>query len=168
MLIKDLAEDLRLIAGRQQSRVSEHSSESEAGGGGYVASGELIPDVDVKAEHCPPHVVTLVVNRAEDAPDGVCCRHGYGPVDAQTCRELAAMLAAGSAAAWCLTLTGADGRAAAHACAGDGPAEGQPVLTWAAGLRARLKLLVAGVRPCAATWITPCRSTRAAGLANAI
>jgi hypothetical protein len=69
---------------------------------------------------------------------------GRGPVDAQTSRELAAMLAASSATRWCLTLTGQDGRAVAHACAGCGPAAGQPVLSWAAGLRKKLKLLETG------------------------
>jgi len=46
---------------------------------------------------------------------------GLGPVDAGTCRELAGRLAAGPGAAWCLTLTDAGGRAAAHACARNGP-----------------------------------------------
>ncbi len=69
---------------------------------------------------------------------------GRGPVDAQTSRELAAMLAANSATRWCLTLTGQDGRAVAHACAGCGPAAGQPVVSWAAGLRKKLKLLETG------------------------
>ncbi len=69
---------------------------------------------------------------------------GRGPVDAQTSRELAAMLAASSATRWCLTLTGQDGRAVAHACAGRGPDAGQPLLSWAAGLRKKLKLLETG------------------------
>ncbi len=64
---------------------------------------------------------------------------GHGPVDAPVSRELAAQI--GPAARWCLTVTGADGRAVAHACARSGPAAGEPVLRWAAGLRARLKLL---------------------------
>jgi len=45
---------------------------------------------------------------------------GFGPLDAWTCRELAALLAAGRAQ-WCVTLTGPDGRAVAHACASRGP-----------------------------------------------
>jgi hypothetical protein len=48
---------------------------------------------------------------------------GLGPVDADTCRDLAGRLAAGQAATWCLTLIDAGGRAAAHACAGNGPGQ---------------------------------------------
>jgi hypothetical protein len=67
---------------------------------------------------------------------------GYGPADAATCRDLTARLGTDSATRWCLTLTGADGRAAAHACAGrHGPDAGQPVISWAAGLRAKLQFL---------------------------
>jgi hypothetical protein len=69
---------------------------------------------------------------------------GHGPVDADTSRELAAMLAASSGTRWCLTLIGSDGRAVGHACARRGPAAGEPVLRWAAGLRARLGLLETG------------------------
>jgi hypothetical protein len=65
-----------------------------------------------------------------------------GPVDATTCSQLAAIM--DRASRWCLTLTGPDGRAAGHACASRGPAAGQPVITWVAGLRAKLKLLEAG------------------------
>ncbi len=67
---------------------------------------------------------------------------GHGPADAGTCRDLASRL--GPAARWCLTLTGPDGRAAAHACAPRPPAAGTPAITWADGLRARLQYLQAG------------------------
>jgi hypothetical protein len=74
---------------------------------------------------------------------------GYGPADAATCRDLAERL--GSTSRWCLTLTGPDGRAVAHACAGrHGPDAGQPLITWAAGLRGKLQLLESGT----------CRHTR--------
>jgi hypothetical protein len=69
---------------------------------------------------------------------------GYGPVDAAASRQLAGLLAADPATRWCLTLTGPDGRAAGHACARRGPAAGEPVLTWAAGLRERLLVLESG------------------------
>ncbi len=69
---------------------------------------------------------------------------GHGPVAASTSRELAAMLARSTTTRWCLTLTGPAGLAAGHACASRGPAAGQPVLTWAAGLSARLGLLETG------------------------
>jgi len=69
---------------------------------------------------------------------------GYGPVDADTGRELAARV--GDGARWCLTLTGADGRAVAHGCArgGDRPEPGAPAVRWAAGLRDRLQFLASG------------------------
>ncbi len=67
---------------------------------------------------------------------------GYGPADAGTCRELAAMM--GTSARWCLTLTGPDGRAVAHACARRPPPPGPGLLQWAAGLRAKLTFLETG------------------------
>jgi hypothetical protein len=67
---------------------------------------------------------------------------GRGPVDAPTSRELAAMLTASAGARWCVTVTGHDGRAVGHACAGRrGPTAGQPVIRWVAGLRTKLRLL---------------------------
>jgi len=69
---------------------------------------------------------------------------GHGPVDAQTSRELAGLLARDPATRWCLTVTGPGGQAVAHACARRGPARGEPVITWAAGLRNRLVVLDTG------------------------
>ena len=69
---------------------------------------------------------------------------GHGPVDAPVSRELARLLSASAGTRWCLTVTGADGRAVGHACARRGPAAGEPVLRWVAGLRARLGLLETG------------------------
>ena len=67
---------------------------------------------------------------------------GYGPADAATCRELAAMT--GTSARWCLTLTGPGGRAVAHACARRPPPPGPGLIKWAAGLRTQLKFLETG------------------------
>jgi hypothetical protein len=67
---------------------------------------------------------------------------GYGPADAGTCRELAAMM--GTSARWCLTLTGPGGRAVAHACARRPPPPGPGLITWAAGLRDKLATLETG------------------------
>jgi hypothetical protein len=53
-----------------------------------------------------------------DAPGDVA---GFGPVDADTCRDLASRLAASPGTRWCLTVTGPDGRAVAHGCARAGP-----------------------------------------------
>ena len=52
----------------------------------------------------------------------------------------------GTSARWCLTLTGPDGRAVAHACARRPPPPGPGSIQWAAGLRAKLKFLETG--PC--------------------
>ena len=63
---------------------------------------------------------------------------GLGPFDADTCRDLAARLAAGQTARWCVTLTGSDGRAVAHACgrSGPGPPGGpQDHAAWLANLK---------------------------------
>jgi hypothetical protein len=46
---------------------------------------------------------------------------GLGALDAETCRDLAAALAANSASRWCLTITGSDGRAVSHGCARASP-----------------------------------------------
>jgi hypothetical protein len=73
-----------------------------------------------------------------DAPAEVA---GYGPVDSQDGRALAGMLARDPATRWCLTVTGPDGAALAHACARRAPGAGQPVIRWAADLRARLQIL---------------------------
>jgi hypothetical protein len=64
-----------------------------------------------------------------DAPGEV---GGHGPADADTCRDIAAWLAANDRARWCVTFTDADGRAAAHACARHGPPP-QPPLPRSAG-----------------------------------
>ena len=69
---------------------------------------------------------------------------GYGPVDAATGRDLAALIAAGPAARWCITVTRADGRAAGFARARCGPRPDQPVIAWAAGLRDRLQMFATG------------------------
>ena len=49
---------------------------------------------------------------------------GFGPLDATDSEALAAALARDPATTWCLTITGPDGRPAAHGCAKTGP--GQP------------------------------------------
>jgi hypothetical protein len=46
---------------------------------------------------------------------------GYGPLDADDSRDLAALLARHPGSRWCVTLTGEGGRAVAHGCARTGP-----------------------------------------------
>jgi len=63
---------------------------------------------------------------------------GHGPLDSGTCRDLAARLAAaGSAARWCVTQVGPDGRATAHACAHSPPPPGAEA-AWLASARFRI------------------------------
>jgi len=63
---------------------------------------------------------------------------GHGPVGADTARDLASRLAAtGSAARWCVTKVGPDGRAAAHACAHAPPRPGAEA-SWLDSLRFRV------------------------------
>jgi hypothetical protein len=71
-----------------------------------------------------------------DAPGDVA---GLGPLDADACRELAERVRRGPGARWCVTLTGRDGRAVAHACSAAGPGptgHGPPGFqrAWLAGL----------------------------------
>jgi HNH endonuclease len=73
-----------------------------------------------------------------DAPGEVA---GYGPADAATCRDLVGRTGPGTR--WCLTVTGADGRAVAHACAPAG-SPGPASIRWAAGLRSRMQFLESG------------------------
>jgi hypothetical protein len=46
---------------------------------------------------------------------------GYGPLDADDSRDVAALLARQSGSRWCITLTGEGGRPMAHGCARVGP-----------------------------------------------
>jgi HNH endonuclease len=46
---------------------------------------------------------------------------GFGALDAGTCRDLTAALAANPATRWCVTLVSTDGRPVAHGCARAGP-----------------------------------------------
>jgi hypothetical protein len=51
---------------------------------------------------------------------------GYGPLDADDSRTVAAMLGAHPATTWCVTLTGRAGRPVAHGCAGARPSPAPP------------------------------------------
>ena len=70
---------------------------------------------------------------------------GHGAADADTCRDLAARI--GPATRWCLTLTGDDGQAIAHACARHPPRPANPgcpgdlVIRWATGLSCKMQYL---------------------------
>jgi hypothetical protein len=61
---------------------------------------------------------------------------GFGPLDAADSRALAAALARDPATKWCVTITGSDGRAAAHGCAKAGPGPPPPlgIHAWLTGI----------------------------------
>ena len=59
---------------------------------------------------------------------------GLGALDAGACRDLADLLARHPATRWCITVTGAGGRAVAHGCARAGPGSGSdPPHRWPPG-----------------------------------
>ncbi len=73
---------------------------------------------------------------------------GHGPADADSCRDLAART--GPATRWCLTLTGDQGQAVAHACASRPPGPpgtgysghpSDPLVRWAIELRPKMQYL---------------------------
>jgi hypothetical protein len=137
--------------GVSDNRVGRYGS----GGGGYGSGGGR--DGDTLPARSPSSGVPSGLPRGgsihltmplaalaglSDAPGEI---SGYGPADAASCRDLASRIGADPATRWCLTLTGADGRAAAHACAGrHEPDAGQAVITWANGLLAKLHFLETG------------------------
>jgi hypothetical protein len=74
----------------------------------------------------------------------------YGALDAPTCRELAAALAAQPAARWCVTLVDPRGRAVAHGCARAGPGPpGQPGATDPAAWLAKVTITPLETGDCA-------------------
>jgi hypothetical protein len=62
---------------------------------------------------------------------------GFGALDAGTCRDLTAALAANPATRWCVTLVSQDGRPVAHGCAraGPGPPGDIDPATWLATVK---------------------------------
>ena len=62
---------------------------------------------------------------------------GFGALDAGTCRDLTAALAANRATRWCVTLVSPDGRPVAHGCAraGPGPPGNRDPATWLATVK---------------------------------
>jgi hypothetical protein len=93
-----------------------------AGSTGGDLAGDSWPDLAL----VPPGVSGSVnltmplsawLGRSEVAGDVA----GFGPLDADSCRDLARVLAAGPDSRWHLTITGPGDRAVAHACARAGP-----------------------------------------------
>ena len=100
---------------------------SSPGGSGPVATGPLGSGPGLSTcGHGPPGAVNLTMPLAtwlglSDAPGHAA---GYGPLDADDSRDLAAQLARQRGSRWCITLTGEGGRPVAHGCARTGPGPG--------------------------------------------
>jgi hypothetical protein len=115
-----------LLAGRDpESLLPQPAHEDRAGGGMAALTGSVHLTM--------PAPVWLDLS---DAPGEAAA---LGPLDAWTCRDLAARLSAGPGTRWCATLTGPDGTAVAHArspCArGSPPPDAAGRAAWLAGLK---------------------------------
>jgi hypothetical protein len=109
----------------------DSSDEADHGDGhdtGYPADGTQVP-ADLANPAGPPGLAALAgtVNLTmpasawlglSDVPGEA---GGFGALDAGTCRDLTAALAANPATRWCVTLVSQDGRPVAHGCARAGP-----------------------------------------------
>ena len=135
--------------GDRSSAAAADSAGHRAGSGGAMSGGDDSGGSGGSAMRGPQpgsgsvHLTMPLATLAglSESPGEVA---GYGLADAATCRDLAAWLGSDAATRWCLTVTGSDGMAVAHACARRGPAAGQPAIRWAAGLSARLQPLERG------------------------
>jgi hypothetical protein len=132
--------DLVPGCGERSADADGTCGEYGAAGSGHRAAGEPV------AGPGPGGIVNLTMPLSayaglDDSPGEAA---GYGATDARTCRDLAGRIS--GTARWCLTLTGPDGRAVAHACArpGHAPEPASQAIRWAAGLRERLQFLETG------------------------
>jgi hypothetical protein len=135
----DAAAEDRAADAAAEARAAD-SAPDDAGAGPDAAAGSPLPGEPASPAISGTIHLTMPLSAWLGGPEpGEVA--GHGPVDASTSRELAAMLAESGATRWCLTVTGADGRAIGHSCSSRGPAADEPVIKWAAGLRAKLQLL---------------------------
>jgi hypothetical protein len=121
--------DPSAVAEGEPAGVGAAAAEGESAGvGGAAAEGESAGVGAAAAEAAVRGSVNLVLPLStwlgwSAAPGEVA---GFGPLDAADSRALAAALARDPATRWCVTVTGADGRAAAHGCAKSGPGQPRP------------------------------------------
>jgi hypothetical protein len=113
----------------------------------HLLSGQpaatLCPPAPAPGTPAPPHAPTPQAGPVQSAMRGVIHltvplatwlgwsqepgeAAGYGPLDADDSRAVAAMLGAHPATTWCVTVTGQAGRPAAHGCAGTRPSSAPP------------------------------------------
>lgn len=107
-----------LLTGRDPAPAATGSGRGEGAGGARPAvpgPGWTGPSLGGSVNLTMPLSAWL---GQSDSPGEVA---GLGPLDADTCRELAGRLQASARARWCVTLTDRSGRAVAHACARAGP-----------------------------------------------
>src|SRR5208282_6596725 len=104
------------------------SDQHDDGAGGPAADTTDIP-ADLANPAVPPGLAALTgaVNLTMPASAWLGLSEtpgeagGIGALDAGTCRDLTAALAANPATRWCVTLVSPDGRPVAHGCARAGP-----------------------------------------------
>jgi hypothetical protein len=107
---------------------------------GAAAAGRRAPNTAVTSRR--PGSVNVIVPLSALAGGGSPGEvAGFGLVDAADSRAVVAGLAGDPATRWHLTVTDPAGMAVGHACARTGPAAGEPVTGWVAGLAGQLELL---------------------------
>lgn len=107
---------------------------------GAAAAGRRAPNTAVTSRR--PGSVNVIVPLSALAGGGSPGElAGFGLVDAADSRAIVAGLAGDPATRWQVTVTDPAGTAVGHACARTGPAAGEPVTDWVAGLAGQLELL---------------------------
>jgi len=144
---RDGAESSPPSAERDDRPRDNRPAGGRAGDGGLYGAADSVPDGRGRDWPRLTGIIHLTMPLSAWLGDGDLGEvAGHGPIDGATGRELAAMLASDPGTRWCVSLTGATGLAVGHACAGRGrgPATGEPVVRWAAGLREKMQSLETG------------------------
>jgi hypothetical protein len=89
--------------------------------GNSALSGRELPPAEVIAADQRITALALWLQKRGAGGTMDQLRAGIGPIDADTCRDLATWLAANPQTRWCVTLADQDGKAAGRACARRGP-----------------------------------------------
>ena len=120
------------------------AGDADTEGTGSPAGGAQLP-TELAAPPVPPGLAALAgtVNLTMPASAWLGLSEvpgeagGFGALDAGTCRDLTAALAASPATRWCVTLVSPDGRPIAHGCAraGPGPPGSGSPSTWLASVK---------------------------------
>ena len=106
-----------LLTGRDPESLLPAATERTGPAGGTDSSGSRLGLAAVTGSIHLTMPVSAWLGQSQ-APGEVA---GLGPLDADTCRDLAARLAARTGTQWCVSLTNPLGQAVAHACTRSGP-----------------------------------------------